>query len=110
MDGRIDAAAKLRRHKPGKLEPTVAVRADASPRATVIEVRSADRPRLIYTVCSALASIDVSVVSAHISTLGPQAVDVFYVQEEAAGALSEERASEAAHTVRKALVDSSAPE
>ena len=31
--------------------------------------------------------------SAHVSTLGPQAVDVFYVQEAAAGALSEERAA-----------------
>jgi [protein-PII] uridylyltransferase len=110
VDGRIDADARLRRQKPMKLEPTVAVRPDASPRATVIEVRSADRPGLIYTVCAALASIDVSVRSAHISTLGPQAVDVFYVQEESAGALSEERASSAAHTVRQALVDSAAPE
>jgi [protein-PII] uridylyltransferase len=110
VDGRIDASAKLRRVKPVKLEPTVAVRADASPRATVIEVRSADRPGLIHTVCSALARIDVSVRSAHISTLGPQAVDVFYVQEAHAGALSEERASSAAHAVREALVDAPAPE
>ncbi len=109
VDGRIDAAAKLRRGRPVKLEPTVAVRPDASPRATVIEVRSADRPGLIHTVCSALARIEVSVRSAHISTLGPQAVDVFYVQEDSAGALSEERASSAAHAVRQALVDTSAP-
>jgi [protein-PII] uridylyltransferase len=110
VDGRIDATEKLRRGKPVKLEPTVAVRPEASPRATVIEVRSADRPGLIHTVCSALASIDVSVRSAHISTLGPQAVDVFYVQEASAGALSEERAASAAHAVREALVDSSASE
>ncbi len=110
VDGRIDAAAKLRRGQPVKLEPTVAVRPDASSRATVIEVRSADRPGLLHTVCSALARIEVSVRSAHISTLGPQAVDVFYVQEDSAGALSEERASSAAHAVREALVDTSAPE
>jgi [protein-PII] uridylyltransferase len=109
VDGRIDADERLRRLKPAKLEPTVAVRPDASPRATVIEVRSADRPGLIHTVCSALARIDVSVRSAHISTLGPQAVDVFYVQEASAGALSEERAASAAHAVRQALVDGSAP-
>jgi [protein-PII] uridylyltransferase len=42
--------------------------------------------------------------SAHVSTLGPQAVDVFYVQEHSAGALSEERAASAAHAVRHALV------
>jgi [protein-PII] uridylyltransferase len=110
VDGRLDPNEKLRRVKPVKLEPTVAVRPDASSRATVIEVRSADRPGLIYTVCSALAGIDVSVRSAHISTLGPQAVDVFYVQEAFAGALSEERASSAAHAVRQALADIFAPE
>ncbi len=106
IDGRIDAAQKLRRAKPVKLEPTVAVRPDLSPRATVIEVRSANLSGLIHTVCSALACIDVSVRSAHISTLGPQAVDVFYVQEASAGALSEERAASAAHAVRQALMDS----
>ena len=57
----------------------------------------------------ALAGIDVSVRSAHVSTLGPQAVDVFYVQEASAGALSEERAASAAHAVRQALVDTFAP-
>ena len=104
IDGRIDATERLGRVAPVKLEPTVAVRADASPRATVIEVRSADRPGLIHVVCRTLASLDISVRSAHVSTLGPQAVDVFYVQEAAAGALSEERAASAAHAVRQALV------
>jgi [protein-PII] uridylyltransferase len=32
-------------------------------------------------------------------------VDVFYVQEASAGALSEERAAAAAHAVRQALAD-----
>jgi [protein-PII] uridylyltransferase len=41
--------------------------------------------------------------SAHVDTLGPQAVDVFYVQEAHAGALSDTRAAEAAHAVRGAL-------
>lgn len=110
IDKRVDAAERLSRVAPVKLEPTVAVRPDASPRATVIEVRSADRPGLIHTVCAALARMDVSVRSAHVSTLGPQAVDVFYVQEPSAGALSEERAASAAHAVREALVDTFAPE
>ncbi|MCW2761174.1 MAG: glnD [Marmoricola sp.] len=110
VDGRLDASERLRRGRPIKLEPSVAIRADASSRATVIEVRSADRPGLIHTVCAALARIDVSVRSAHVSTLGPQAVDVFYVQEASAGALSEERSASAAHAVRQALVDTFAPE
>ena len=109
VDGRIDATERLSRVTPVKLEPTVAVRPDVSPRATVLEVRSADRPGLIHVVCGALAEMDVSVRSAHVSTLGPQAVDVFYVQESAAGALSEERAASAAHAVRQALVSTFAP-
>ncbi|WP_445257596.1 [protein-PII] uridylyltransferase [Nocardioides aurantiacus] len=104
VDGRIDLGAKLRRATPVRLEPTVAVRTDASSTATVVEVRSADRPGLIHTVCATLAAMDVSVRSAHVSTLGPQAVDVFYVQEASAGRLSEERAASAAHAVRQALV------
>ncbi len=103
VDGRIDVVEKLGRAAPVKLEPTVAVRPEASPTATVIEVRSADRPGLIHTVCTALAAMDVSVRSAHLSTLGPQAVDVFYVQEASAGVLAEERAASVAHAVREAL-------
>ena len=104
VNGRLDAAERLGRVTPAKLEPSVAVRPEASPSATVIEVRSADRPGLIHTVCAALAAMGISVRSAHVSTLGPQAVDVFYVQEESAGRLSEERAASAAHAVRQALV------
>jgi [protein-PII] uridylyltransferase len=58
---------------------------------------------VLYVVCAALAAEDVSVRSAHVDTLGPQAVDVFYVQESGAGALSDHRASDAAHAVRDAL-------
>ena len=38
---------RLSRVTPVKLEPSVAVRPEASPSATVIEVRTADRPGLI---------------------------------------------------------------
>ena len=54
-------------------------------------------------VCAALAALDVTVRSAHVDTLGPQAVDVFYLQEQSAGALSETRSAAAAHAVRAAL-------
>ena len=79
------------------------VRADASDQATVLEVRAADRPGVVYLVCAALAHLDVAVRSAHVDTLGPQAVDVFYLQEAGAGVLSETRAADAAHAVRAAL-------
>ena len=71
--------------------------------ATVLEVRTADRPGVVHLVCAALAGLDLTVRSAHVDTLGPQAVDVFYVQESSAGALGDTRAAEAAHAVREAL-------
>ncbi|PVG82647.1 [protein-PII] uridylyltransferase [Nocardioides gansuensis] len=102
-EGRVDARSRLARPGPGRLEPVVVVRPDASHRATVLEVRMDDRPGVVALVCAALAELDLSVRSAHVSTVGPQAVDVFYVQEEGAGRLSDERAAAAAHAVRAAL-------
>ena len=58
---------------------------------------------VVYLVCRALADLDVAVRSAHVDTLGPQAVDVFYLQEASAGALSETRAAETARAVREVL-------
>ncbi|KRA29581.1 MULTISPECIES: [protein-PII] uridylyltransferase [unclassified Nocardioides] len=104
-EGRVDVASRLapRLPAPGELAPTVVVRPEASDHATVIEVRAADRLGVVFQVSSALAAMDMTVRSAHVSTLGPQAVDVFYVQEASAGALSETRSAEAAHAVRAAI-------
>jgi [protein-PII] uridylyltransferase len=103
VSGRVDPGERLRRGIGDGLAPTVVVRPEASSHATVIEVRAADRIGVLYVVCAALAAEDVSVRSAHVDTLGPQAVDVFYVQESGAGPLSDHRASDAAHAVRAAL-------
>jgi [protein-PII] uridylyltransferase len=88
---------------PGTLQPSVEVRPEASAHATVLEVRTTDRPGVVHLVCAALADLDVTVRSAHVDTLGPQAVDVFYLQEASAGVLSDQRAAAAAHAVRAAL-------
>lgn len=101
--GRLDAATRLRPVAPAALAPSVVVRPEASQRATVLEVRTADRPGIVFLVADALARMDVAVRSAHVDTLGPQAVDVFYLQEANAGALADQRAAEAAHAVRAAL-------
>ena len=105
LDGRLDPSERLPKASAGFLEPSVAVRHEASREATVLEVRTGDRPGVVHLVCAALAAMDVSVRSAHVTTLGPQAVDVFYVQETGAGALSDERAAAAAHAVRRAVGD-----
>ncbi|MDQ4004782.1 MAG: HD domain-containing protein, partial [Actinomycetota bacterium] len=101
--GRADPSRRLRPAADKVLSPTVVVRPEASAQATVLEVRAADRPGVVYLVCAALARLDVTVRSAHVDTLGPQAVDVFYVQEASAGPLGDQRAAEAAHAVREAL-------
>ncbi len=54
----------------------------------MLEVRAADRPGVVHLVCAALARLDVAVRSAHVDTLGPQAVDVFYLQEARRGAVT----------------------
>lgn len=100
--GRLVPADRLRRTLTA-LAPSVVVRPEASQRATVLEVRAADHPGVLHLVCVALSGLGIGVRSAHVDTLGPQAVDVFYLQEEAAEILSETRAAQAAHTVRAAL-------
>jgi [protein-PII] uridylyltransferase len=101
-EGRLDPSARWR-PDPSGIAPTVVVRPEASARSTVIEVRTDDRPGVVHRVCAALAALDLAVRSAHVDTLGPQAVDVFYVHEPSAGALSDGRAASAAHAVRSAL-------
>jgi [protein-PII] uridylyltransferase len=102
-DGRLDPGTRLRAPRGLRLEPVVQVRHGASQEATVLEVRVDDRPGVVYLVCAALAALELTVRSAHLTTLGPQAVDVFYVQELGAGVLSDERAAAAVHAVRRAL-------
>lgn len=103
LDGRLDPAQRLGSPVIKPLAPSVVIRPEASEHATVLEVRATDRPGVVYLVCAALARLDVAVRSAHVDTLGPQAVDVFYLQESSAGTLSDRRAAEAAHAVRAAL-------
>jgi [protein-PII] uridylyltransferase len=103
VDGRVDPATRLQAPSVPTLAPSVVVRPEASTHSTVLEVRAADRPGIVYLVCAALAGMDVAVRSAHVDTLGPQAVDVFYVQEASAGVLGDQRAAAAAHAVREAL-------
>ncbi|HEX2174277.1 MAG TPA: [protein-PII] uridylyltransferase, partial [Nocardioidaceae bacterium] len=93
--GVLDGTLSTDRLRPpaGRPPPEVAVRPDDSTRATVLEVRDSDWTGLLHAVCSCLAGLGVEVRSAHVETLGPQAVDVFYVGEPAGGPLSAARAA-----------------
>ena len=48
---------------------------------TVIEVAGLDRPGLLYELTSAISDLNLDITSAHITTFGEKAVDVFYVTD-----------------------------
>ncbi|MEW1751421.1 [protein-PII] uridylyltransferase [Streptomyces angustmyceticus] len=79
--------------------PRVTVVTGSSRTATVIEVRAQDAHGLLHRIGRALDTAGVAVRSAHISTLGANAVDAFYVT----GADGEPLADDAAHEVAKAV-------
>lgn len=56
---------------------TVTASRDSSEANTVLEVRTADRPGVLYTIAQTLAELQVNIVVARIQTPGGEAVDVF---------------------------------
>ncbi|HJD85483.1 [protein-PII] uridylyltransferase [Kitasatospora aureofaciens] len=98
-----DAAAPRRRGIPTP-PPLVAVApAVASATATVLEVRAHDAPGLLHRIGRALDGAGVRVRTAHVSTLGAEAVDSFYLTDPAGRPLTAGRAGEVAAAVRAAL-------
>ncbi|MGW2932241.1 [protein-PII] uridylyltransferase [Streptomyces sp. NPDC001156] len=87
LDGSLDIGARLaerdaaypRRRGVLAPPPRVTVAPTASRHATVIEVRAQDAPGLLFRIGRALEKSGVRVRSAHVSTLGANAVDAFYV-------------------------------
>ncbi|MFI2379270.1 [protein-PII] uridylyltransferase [Streptomyces sp. NPDC018964] len=87
LDGSLDIAARLaerdaaypRRRGVIAPPPRVTVAPAASRHATVMEVRAQDAPGLLFRIGRALEDAAVRVRSAHVSTLGANAVDAFYV-------------------------------
>lgn len=71
--------------------------------ATVIEVRAQDAPGLLHRIGRALEQSGVRVRSAHVSTLGANAVDAFYVTDGAGGSLPPRAAEALAGAVETAL-------
>ncbi|MFE6702835.1 [protein-PII] uridylyltransferase [Streptomyces sp. NPDC057718] len=111
LDGSLDIRARLaereaaypRRRGVKAPPPRVTVAAAGSRRATVIEVRAQDAPGLLHRIGNALEGSAVRVRSAHVSTLGANAVDAFYVTGTDGEPLSPGRAAEVAREVEKAL-------
>jgi [protein-PII] uridylyltransferase len=88
LDGSLGLAARLaereaayrsRRRRTAAAPPRVTVAHGGSQSATVLEVRAQDAPGLLYRIGRALEGAGVLVRSAHVSTLGANAVDAFYL-------------------------------
>jgi len=63
------------------IAPQVFIDNDASDTYTVIEVNGLDRPGLVHALTKALFHLGLTIGSAHITTYGERAVDVFYVKD-----------------------------
>jgi len=63
------------------VEPRVLINNNASDTFTVIEVNGRDRPGFLHVVTRALTRMNLQIATAHITTYGERAVDVFYVKD-----------------------------
>ncbi|MGW1375605.1 [protein-PII] uridylyltransferase [Streptomyces sp. NPDC002446] len=112
LEGSLDIPARLaererayaRRSRPVPAPPPrVAVATGSSRTATVIEVRAQDAHGLLHRIGRALETAGVAVRSAHISTLGANAVDAFYVTGTDGAPLTDGAAQKVASAVEAAL-------
>ena len=71
--------ASQRRQRPNEAPATVRLLPSASETATVLEVRAEDTPGLLHRIAASIAGTGADIERARIATLGPQAVDVFYL-------------------------------
>jgi [protein-PII] uridylyltransferase len=83
---RLGALMAKRRERAGALSaftvaPEVLIDNALSHEFTVIEVAGLDRPGLLYELTNALSDLNLDITSAHITTFGERAVDVFYVTD-----------------------------
>lgn len=111
LDGSLDIAGRLaerdaaypRRRGVVAPPPRVTVAAAASRHATVIEVRAQDAPGLLHRIGRALEDSHVRMRSAHVSTLGANAVDAFYVTGPKGAPLPGDEAASVARKLEETL-------
>ena len=89
LSNRLDIARELdsqrnswpQRDRIFTVEPRVLINNNASDTFTVIEVNGRDRPGFLHVVTRALTRMNLQIATAHITTYGERAVDVFYVKD-----------------------------
>ncbi|MEU0675050.1 [protein-PII] uridylyltransferase [Streptomyces sp. NPDC006172] len=111
LDGSLDIAGRLAERdaayprRRGTVAPParVTVAPAASRHATVIEVRAQDAPGLLLRIGRALEDAAVRVRSMHVSTLGANAVDAFYVTDDTGAPLPPAEATAVARKLEETL-------
>jgi [protein-PII] uridylyltransferase len=88
-------ARREAKHQPSRVD----LLSGASETATVLQVRAHDRPGLLYDVTRAIAVSGADIRSAHVSTLGAECVDVFYLTDSDGSPLEDEDALTTAKSV-----------
>jgi len=83
--------------------PVVETFLDAATDATIIEVRSHDRPALLFSIGDTVRKCNIDIKSAIVTTLGAEAIDTLYVTEVGGGVLTSERAIEVASRIAASL-------
>ncbi len=90
LSGRLKFASEIRKASGAMLgrrmraihvPPRVVIDNRASNTHTVLEVNGRDRPGLLHDVTAAISDAGLQIASAHVTTYGVRAVDVFYVKD-----------------------------
>ena len=117
LEGKERLATLLQKKRPNArtveaftVEPEVLINNALSERLSVIEVAGRDRPGLLYDLTSSLSDLSLDIASAHITTFGEKAVDVFYVTDLTGKQIeSETRQATIRERLTKVLAEGSAP-
>lgn len=84
--------------------PVVETFTDGATDATIIEIRTHDRPALLFNIGDVITQCNVDIRSAIVTTLGAEAIDTLYLREFDGGALASHRVEEVASKVKAALL------
>ena len=104
LAGEVDLAARLTLDPAQDEVPArVTVLHQRSETATLLEVRAHDRRGLVWNVCREIAALGHSIRSAHLSTYGAEARDVFYVVDADGQPLADDPAEQLRAAVTTAL-------
>ena len=84
LDSEIQRVSKIllgRRMQAIHVPPRVVIDNHASHTHTVLEINGRDRPGLLHDLTAAVSQQGLQIASAHVTTYGVRAVDVFYVKD-----------------------------